>query len=57
MVTKKDRSDYEEGRRDSAKGTLDQVVTDLSGNHPGTDSYYKGRAGRQLDDDKSKSKR
>ncbi|HVG08794.1 MAG TPA: hypothetical protein VNM67_13895 [Thermoanaerobaculia bacterium] len=54
MVSKKDRGDYEEGQRDSKKGTIDQVVNDISGNHPGTDSYYKGRKGEQLDSDKKK---
>ncbi len=52
MVSKTDRDDYEEGQRDSEKGTVDQVVTDISGNHPGTDAYYKGREGEQLDSDK-----
>ncbi len=52
MVSKTDRDDYEEGKRDSEQGTIDQVVTDLSGNHPGTDAYYKGREGEQLDSDK-----
>jgi len=54
MVSKKDRGDYEEGRRDSKKGTWDQFVTDMSGNHPGTDAYYKGRRGEQLDKDQKK---
>jgi hypothetical protein len=54
MVSQKDRDDYKEGGRDSQKGTIDQVVTDMSGNHPGTDSYYKGRKGEQLDSDKKK---
>lgn len=53
MVSKKDREDYDEGRRDRSKGTMDQVVTDLSGNHPDSDAYYKGRRGEQLDKDKS----
>jgi hypothetical protein len=54
MVSKKDRADYEEGLRDRAKGTMDQVVIDISGNHPDTDPYYKGRKGEQLDSDKKK---
>ena len=52
MVSKTDRDDYEEGKRDSEKGTADQVVTDISGNHPDTEAYYKGREGEQLDGDK-----
>ena len=48
MVNDKDRKDYEEGRRVREKGTISQVMTDLSGNHPGTDAYYKGRRGGQL---------
>lgn len=54
MVSKKDRDDYEEGRRDRSSSTMDQFVTDISGNHPGTDAYYKGRKGEQLDSDKKK---
>lgn len=49
MVSKKDRDDYEEGRKDSKKSTMDQVVTDMSGSHPGTDAYFKGRRGETLD--------
>lgn len=54
MVSKKDRDDYEAGRRDSKKGTWDQFVNDMGGNHPGTDAYYKGRRGEQLDKDQKK---
>jgi hypothetical protein len=52
MVSKKDRDDYEEGLKDRDKGIFDQAVTDIPANHPGTESYYKGRRGEQLDDDK-----
>jgi len=55
MVSKTDRDDYEEGKRDSEAGTVDQVVTDISGNHRDTDAYYKGREGEQLDGDKEES--
>ena len=55
MVSKKDRDDYEEGLRDRGKGSVNQVITDISGNHPDTDAYYKGRRGEQLDDDKEDS--
>jgi hypothetical protein len=52
MVDRKDRDDYEEGVRD-AHGTFGQrLVWDISGNHPDSDAYYKGRRGEQLDDDK-----
>jgi hypothetical protein len=51
-VSKHDREDYEEGRHDRDKGVFDQAITDISGNHPGTDAYYKGRRGEQLDEDK-----
>lgn len=56
MVSHKDRSDYEEGRRDREKGVADQAVIDIFGNHPATDAYYKGRRGEKLDSDKKKKK-
>jgi hypothetical protein len=52
MVSKRDRDDYDEGRRDREKGTIDQAITDISGNHSDSDAYYKGRKGEQLDEDK-----
>jgi hypothetical protein len=51
-VSKQDRSDYEEGKSDSQKGVIDQAIIDIPANHPGTDAYYKGRSGEQLDEDK-----
>lgn len=51
-ISKKDREEYEEGVRDRKKGTIDQVITDLSDNHPGSEAYYKGRRGEQFDEDK-----
>jgi hypothetical protein len=39
-------------RRDRERGTLDQAITDLSGHHPDSEAYYKGRRGEQLDADK-----
>jgi hypothetical protein len=51
-VSKNTRDDYEEGKHDAGKGAFDRVVTDVTGNHPGTDAYYKGRDGKQLDGDK-----
>lgn len=53
-VSRKDREDYEKGIEDSKKGALDQVLTDVPVRHPGTDAYYKGRRGEQLDEDKDK---
>jgi hypothetical protein len=52
MVSKKDREDYEEGVRDREKGAVEQVITDVSGDHPGTEPYYKARKGEELDEDK-----
>ena len=53
-VSKKDREDYQERLRDRKKSTVDQVVGDLSGNHPDSEPYYKARRGEQLDKDKKK---
>jgi len=53
-MNEKDRKDYEHGRRDRRKRTFDQVVTDLTNNHPDTSAYYRGHRGEQLDHDKSK---
>jgi hypothetical protein len=49
-VSKKDREDYEEGLDDRDKGLFDQVLNDITVNHPDTEAYYKGRRGEQLDD-------
>jgi hypothetical protein len=54
MVSNKDRRDYDEGRKDRGKGTMDQFVIDISGNHPDSDAYYKGRRGEQLDSNKKR---
>ena len=51
-VSKKDREDYKEGLRDRKNGTFDQVLTDLTVDHPDYEAYYKGRRGEQLDKDK-----
>jgi hypothetical protein len=50
-VSKKDREDYEQGRRDRNKGVLEQALIDIPVNHPDSEAYYKGRAGEQLDKD------
>ncbi len=55
-VSKKDREDYEEGRRDAKKNIIDQTLIDIMGIHPGTDPYDKGRRGEQLDEDKKDKK-
>ena len=51
-VSKHDRDDYEEGLHDRSKGVFDQFITDVSGNHPNSEAYDKGRRGDQLDEDK-----
>lgn len=51
-VSKHDRDEYEEGLSDRSKGVFDQFINDISGNHPDSDAYYKGRQGEQLDEDK-----
>jgi hypothetical protein len=51
-VSKKDREEYEAGRRDRNKGVLEQAINDISVNHPDSEAYYKGRRGEQLDEDK-----
>jgi hypothetical protein len=51
-VSKKDREEYEEGRRDREKGVFDQALIDIPANHPGSEAYYKSRRGEQFDDDK-----
>ena len=50
MVSKEDRDDYEEGLRDRARGSIDQAVTDLSGNHTDSEAYYKGRTKKTTTD-------
>jgi hypothetical protein len=55
-MDKKDREDYERGRRDREKGTVDQFLTDVTNNHPDTSAYYRGRRGDQLDSGKVKRK-
>jgi hypothetical protein len=55
-ISKKDRSDYEQGRKDSEKGVFERAFNDIAVNHPDTNAYYKGRSGKQLDDDKKKNK-
>jgi hypothetical protein len=54
MVTKKDRKDHGRGTEDRSKSTFDRFLTDLTGQHPGTSAYYKGRKGEQLDKDRKK---
>jgi len=51
-VSKKDREEYEQGRRDRKKGVFEQALIDIPVNHPDSDTYYKGRDGEQLDEDK-----
>jgi hypothetical protein len=51
-VSHDDRDDYEQGLRDRNLGLFDQVINDITVQHPDSDAYYKGRRGEQLDDDK-----
>jgi hypothetical protein len=57
MVSQKDRKDYEEGGKYREKSTIERVATDLGGNHPGTEAYYKGARDEQLDGDKQYKKK
>jgi hypothetical protein len=50
-VSKEDREDYEQGREDSHKGVFETVFNDVIVNHPDSDAYYKGRSGKDLDED------
>jgi hypothetical protein len=52
MTSKKDRDEYQQGRRDRDKGVFDQAIMDISENHPDSEAYYKGRRGEQFDEDK-----
>jgi hypothetical protein len=52
-VSRKDRDDYQEGRRDHDKNLFDQVMIDVVHNHPDSSAYDKGRSGEQLDGDKN----
>jgi hypothetical protein len=51
-VSKQDREDYEQGQRDRHSSFFDQAVWDITGQHPDSSAYYKGRDGEQLDEDK-----
>ena len=51
-LSKRDREEYEEGRRDRDKGVFEQALIDIPVNHPDSEAYYKGRRGEQLDEDK-----
>lgn len=51
-VSKHDRDEYEQGREERGRSTFDTFITDITGQHPDSDAYYKGRDGEQLDEDK-----
>lgn len=55
--SKKDRSDYKEGRRDRKRGVVEQAVRDIFAIHPGSRPYYKGRKGEQLDNGRGGKKK
>ncbi len=48
-IYEKDRRDYERGLRDRSRPAVEQVVTDLTRNHPDTSAYHRGRRGEHLD--------
>ena len=50
-MSKEDRRDYEEGRRDSHKGVFETVFNDVFVNHPTSDAYYEGRTEKDSDED------
>jgi hypothetical protein len=50
-VSKEDRADYEQGRRDREDNSVEGVLRDITIQHPESDAYYKGRDGDQLDED------
>jgi hypothetical protein len=52
-VSSKDREDYERGLEDRGLGIFDQVLNDLTVQHPDSAAYYKGRRGEQLDEDRN----
>jgi hypothetical protein len=54
-VSKQDRADYDEGRRDAEKGAFETALNDITVNHPDSEAYYKGRDGEQLDEDKDEN--
>jgi hypothetical protein len=56
-ISKDDRKDYEQGVKDSHKGVLETAFNDIIVNHPDSSAYYKGREGKQLDDDKESDKK
>jgi len=56
-VSKDDREDYKQGIKDSHKGVLESAFNDIIVNHPDSSAYYKGRDGKQLDDDKNSGKK
>jgi hypothetical protein len=51
-VSKEDREEYERGQRDRDLGVFDRAVNDITGQHPDSEAYNKGRQGEQFDDDK-----
>jgi len=51
-VSKQDRNDYDRGQHDRGLGIFDQVINDITVQHPDTEAYYKGRRDEQFDEDK-----
>ncbi len=56
-ISKKDRNDYEESRKDRGKALFVPAFNDIIVNYPDTSMYYRDRSGRQLDDDKKQDKK
>jgi hypothetical protein len=52
-VSEQDHEDYERGLHDRDLGLFDQVINDITVQHPDTNAYYKGRRGEQLDKDRN----
>jgi hypothetical protein len=52
-VSKQDRDDYQRGLHDRDLGLFDQVINDITVQHPDTNAYYKGRRGERLDKDRN----
>jgi hypothetical protein len=51
-ITEQDRHEHRQGQDDATMPFLERNIKDMTNDNPGTDSYWKGREGRDLDDDK-----
>jgi hypothetical protein len=48
-ISEKDRREYERGIRDRNRPVVEQVVNDISINHPDTPAYHTARREEQFD--------